>query len=97
MFVYYIETNQLICAPNQFDLSLLQHFFKLLYKPTVNKDDLLTYSVTYYFAPHLSAYRASYSTEHVLLHLIEEWKTNFDNKFAVGMVLKLLTGHLTTF
>ena len=58
---------------------------------------LLTYSLTYYFAPHLSAYRASYSTEHVLLHLIEEWKTNFDNKFAVGMVLKLLTGHLTTF
>ena len=26
---------------------LLKHFFKLLYKPTVNKDDLLTYLPTF--------------------------------------------------
>ena len=40
-----------------------------------------------YFSPHLSAYRASYSTQHVLLRFIEEWKTNVDNNFAVGAVL----------
>ena len=40
-----------------------------------------------YFSPHLSAYRASYSTQHVLLHLIEEWKTNLDKNFVVGEVL----------
>ena len=40
-----------------------------------------------YFSPYLSAYRASYSTQHVLLHLIEEWKTNLDNNFAVSATL----------
>ena len=39
------------------------------------------------FSPYLSAYRASYSTQDVLLRLIEEWKTNLDNNFAVGAVL----------
>ena len=40
-----------------------------------------------YFSPDLSTYRASYSTQHVLLRLIEEWKTNLDNIFVVGAVL----------
>ena len=39
------------------------------------------------FLPYLSACSASYSTQHVLLRLIEEWKTNLDNNFAVGAVL----------
>ena len=39
------------------------------------------------FLPHLSTYRASYSTQNVLLRLIEEWKTNLDNNYAVGAVL----------
>ena len=40
-----------------------------------------------FFLPHFSAYRAYYSTQHVLLCLIKEWKTNLDNNFAVGAVL----------
>ena len=40
-----------------------------------------------FFSPYLSTCRASYSTQHVLLRLIEEWKTNLDNNFAVGAVL----------
>ena len=44
-------------------------------------------SLDNYFSPYLSAYRASYSTQHVLLHLIEEWKTNLDNNFAVSAAL----------
>ena len=44
-------------------------------------------SMNIFFSPYLSAYRASYSTQHVLLGLIEEWKTNLDNNFAVDAVL----------
>ena len=40
-----------------------------------------------FFSPHLSAYRASSCTQHVLLRLIEEWKKNLDNNYAVGAVL----------
>ena len=47
MFIFYIENTKLffwIC--NTFFVGLdqlLKHFFKLLYKPTLNKVDLLTY------------------------------------------------------
>ena len=41
----------------------------------------------YYFSPHLSAYRVSYNTQHVLLRLIKEWQTSVDNNFLVGAVL----------
>ena len=35
----------------------------------------------------ISAYRKHYSSSHVLLRLIEEWKRNLDNKKFVGAVL----------
>ncbi len=35
----------------------------------------------------LSAYRNDYSTQHVLLHAIEEWKVALDNGQYVGVVL----------
>ncbi len=35
----------------------------------------------------LSAYRQDYSTQHVLLHAIEEWKVALDNGQHVGVVL----------
>ncbi len=35
----------------------------------------------------LSAYRNDYSTQHVLLHAIEEWKVTLDNGQQVGVVL----------
>ena len=44
-------------------------------------------SMDNYFSPQLSAYRASYGMQHVLLRFIKEWKTNLDNNFAVGAVL----------
>ena len=51
MFIYYIIIYKSInWFAHQISLiclcvvdKLLKHFFKLLYKPTVNKDDLLTY------------------------------------------------------
>ena len=35
----------------------------------------------------ISAYRKHYSTNHVILRLLEEWKNNLDNKKFVGAVL----------
>ncbi len=35
----------------------------------------------------LSAYRKDYSTQHVLLQAIEEWKVALDNGQHVGVVL----------
>ena len=40
-----------------------------------------------YFSPFLSAYRKNYSSQHVLISLIEDWKKNLDNNFVVGAVL----------
>ena len=35
----------------------------------------------------LSAYRKSYSTQHVLIRLIEEWKQKLDRNYVVGAIL----------
>ena len=35
----------------------------------------------------IAAYRKQYSTQHVLLRLIEEWKENLDNDLFVGAIL----------
>ena len=33
-----------------------------------------------------AAYRKAYSTQHVLIRLVEEWKSKLDNDFLVGSV-----------
>ena len=65
-------------------VSILLTFSKILRKVIKN---CLMKSMDTYFSPHLSAYRASYSMQDVLLRLIEEWKINLDNNFVVGAVL----------
>lgn len=40
-----------------------------------------------YFLHLLSAYRKNYSTQHVLLNLIEEWRKKLDDNYIVGAVL----------
>ena len=35
-------------------------------------------------SPYLATYRESYSTQHVLIRLLEEWRENLDNNFTVG-------------
>ena len=49
-------------------------------------DKLTSYSVKV-LSQFVAAYRKSYSSNHVLLRLIEEWKTLLDNKNFVGTVL----------
>ena len=39
------------------------------------------------FSPYLAAYRESYSTQHVPVRLLEEWKENLDNNYTVGRAL----------
>ena len=39
------------------------------------------------FSPFLAAYRKLYSTQHVLIRMVEEWKENLDNYFIVIAVL----------
>jgi len=39
------------------------------------------------FSPYVSAYRKCYSTQHVLIRLVEEWREALDNKSVAGAVL----------
>ena len=43
------------------------------------------------FSPFLSAYRKSFSTEHVLIRLLEDWRNKLDNNNVVGAVLTALS------
>ncbi len=49
--------------------------------------DQLTAYMNDIFSSMLSAYRKKHSCQHVLIDLIEDWKSNLDNKSFVGAVL----------
>ena len=40
-----------------------------------------------YFSPSISACKTSYSSQHVINRLIDEWRKALDNNFVVGAVL----------
>ena len=40
-----------------------------------------------YLSPFISAYRKNYSTQQVLIRLLEEWREKLDENFIVGAVL----------
>ena len=42
-------------------------------------------------SPFISAYRENYSTQQVLIRLLEEWRENLDKNFIVGAVLMVLS------
>ena len=44
-----------------------------------------------YFSPLISAYRTNYSSQHVILRLLEEWRKKLDDSFVVGAVLNDLS------
>ena len=76
--------------PNKYDVlnyrpvSILNPFSKIYEK--VIKNHLASY-LDKYFSPFVSAYRKSYSTQQVLIRLLEEWREKLDNNFTVGAVL----------
>ena len=50
------------------------------------KEQIMSFMETK-FSPSLSAYRKGYSTQQVLIRLIEEWKNKLDKNYVVGAVL----------
>ena len=65
-------------------VSILNAFSKIYEK--VIKNQLASY-LDKYFSPFTSAYRKSYSTQQVLIRLLEEWREKLDKNFIVGAVL----------
>ena len=65
-------------------LSILNAFFRIYEK--VIKNQLVSY-FDKYFSRFISAYRNSYSTQQVLIHLLEEWREKIDKTFIVSAVL----------
>ena len=78
--------------PDKYDVlnyrpvSILNAFSKIYEKIYVIKNQLASY-LDKYFSPFISAYRKSYSTEQVLIRLLEEWREKLDKNFIVGAVL----------
>ena len=76
--------------PDKYDVlnyrpvSILNAFSKIYEK--VIKNQLASY-LDKYFSPFISAYRKSYSTQQVLIRLLEEWREKLDKNFIVGAVL----------
>ena len=76
--------------PDKYDVlnyrpvSILNAFSKIYEK--VIKNQLASY-LDKYFSPFISAYRKSYSTQQVLIRLLEEWREKLDKNFVVGAVL----------
>ena len=59
--------------------------FSKIYKKFAK--NLLVSNIKEFFSPCLAPYRMSYSTRHVLIRMVEEWKENLDNNFIAGAVL----------
>ena len=62
-------------------LNVFSKFYERIMKNQINSfiDSILS--------TFLSAYRKSYSTQHVLIRLIEEWKQKLDRNCVVGAIL----------
>ena len=75
-----VRTNKLNYRP----VSLLNTFSKVLECWTKNK---IAPFVNNILSKFISAYRQKYSSNHVLLRLLEDWKKHLDDKKFVGAVL----------
>ena len=65
-------------------VSVLNTFSKINESAMKNQHNSVLNNI---FSPYLTAYRESYSTEHVLIRLLEEWRDNLDNNYTLGGVL----------
>ena len=83
---------------NYRSISVLNVFSKLFERFLLNQMQPFIDNVMSSF---LSAYRSRYSTQHVLLRLLEQWRTCLDENRVVGGILldlsKPLTASPTTF
>ena len=65
-------------------INLINIFSKIYEK--VGKDFLIS-KMEHHFSPFISAYRKSFSTEHVLIRLLEDWRNKLGNNNVVAFVL----------
>ena len=65
-------------------MSILNTFLNI-YEKVAQK--LLVSNIEEFLSPFLAPYRKSYSTQYVLIRMVEERKQNLDNNFIVGAVL----------
>ena len=56
--------------------------FSKFYEEVIKKQ--LVGFAEHYLSPFISAYRTNYSSQHVIIRLIEEWRKKLDNNFVVG-------------
>ena len=77
------EKNRFI-EKNYRPVSVLNSFSKIFEKTVKNQ---LSQHIDRCLSIFIAAYRRSYSTQHVLLRMIEEWRQNLDNDFLVGAIL----------
>ena len=61
-------------------VSVLNTFSKIY--EFVIKNELISV-LSNIFSPYFAAYRESYSAQHVLIRLLEEWRENLDNNYTV--------------
>ena len=64
---------------------MTRNAFSKIYEKLI-KNQLVSY-FDKYFSPFISAYRKSYSTQQLLIRLLEEWSEKLDKNFTVGVVL----------
>ena len=65
-------------------VSVLSSFSKVYQK---SSQEYISPFVDKFLSEFISGYRGAYSTNHVLLRFIEQWKSALDNKNMVGAVL----------
>ena len=70
-------------------VSILNCFSKV-YERSIHEN--LTSSVTKFLSDFISAYRKGYSTNHVLLRLIEKWKVALDDSGKVASIRPIFRG-----
>ena len=75
-------------------VSILTTFSKI-YERVTKK--LIDEVMNKYVSPFISAYRQNYSTQHVLVRLLEEWREGLDNNFVVAGVFMDVSKPLIAF
>ena len=70
-----------MCLLERKVLRNILRIFPKIYERVTKK--LIDKAMDKYLSPFISAYRQNYSTQHVLIRLLEEWREDLDNNFVV--------------